>query len=371
MAIHAAPPSSLNVSVVIPTHNRCQLVSRAIDSALAQCLPGDEVIVVDDGSTDGTADVLAPYGDRIIYIRIPNGGAGNARNVGICRAKNPLVAFLDSDDEWLPGKMLLQRAFLAAQPDVLFCFTNLRFRWSSGREQENVMSLFYGQDIDHDKFLGPPVPLASGRIDAGIPMPDLHLGDLYPLQMKRECASVVTLVYRKDRVGDSVLFPKDLATSEDWEFVGRLARCGLAAYLNTETVVAHQHEGARITKVDQLTAINARITLLKRVWGADTAFLQQHQQDYQATLDNLLWRRVKQHMDLGDARQARNDIEEIKATSPNYRVLRYVPTAAIMLVRRIDWFLMNRLREIPIVRHLPRAIHAAAHLVRKPFRRGA
>ena len=115
---------SLSVSIVIPTYNRAHLVSRAVNSALQQCAPGDEVIVVDDGSTDSTGIVLAEFGERIRYIRKENGGAGAARNRGIREARNPLVAFLDSDDEWMPGKIELQRQFMQARPDVLFCFSD-------------------------------------------------------------------------------------------------------------------------------------------------------------------------------------------------------------------------------------------------------
>ncbi|MDX1389152.1 MAG: glycosyltransferase family 2 protein, partial [Acidobacteriota bacterium] len=106
--------SSLAVSVVIPTYNRRDRVVRAVDSALAQCGAGDEIIVVDDGSTDRTREALERYGHRVRYIDTPNRGAGRARNIGIAEAKNPLVAFLDSDDTWMPGKLLLHRGLMGA-----------------------------------------------------------------------------------------------------------------------------------------------------------------------------------------------------------------------------------------------------------------
>src|SRR5271169_6309691 len=105
----------MRVSVVIPTYNRAHLVCRAVDSALAQCLDGDEVIVVDDGSTDNTEAALAPYGSRIVHLRVPNGGAGKARNIGVKAASNPLIAFLDSDDEWMKGKLEIQRTLMQAR----------------------------------------------------------------------------------------------------------------------------------------------------------------------------------------------------------------------------------------------------------------
>ena len=94
----------LNISVVIPTYNRKQLLKRAIDSVFNQTLFPKEIIVVDDGSTDGTKDwILDKYPD-INYIQQNNNGVSSARNVGIKAAKGLWISLLDSDDEWLPEK---------------------------------------------------------------------------------------------------------------------------------------------------------------------------------------------------------------------------------------------------------------------------
>ena len=106
------------ISVIIPAWNRAREVCRAIDSALAQTLPPLEVIVVDDGSTDETPEVLARYGDRIRVVRQSNQGVAAARNAGIAVARGELLAFLDSDDVWLPRKLELQVARLDADPEL-------------------------------------------------------------------------------------------------------------------------------------------------------------------------------------------------------------------------------------------------------------
>lgn len=111
----------LPISVVIPTYNRATLVRRAVQSALAAMRPEDEVIVVDDGSTDDTATVLAAYGNRIRFLRVARGGPGAARNHGVQTARHPLIAFLDSDDEWMSDKLTLQRAVMQARGEVVFC----------------------------------------------------------------------------------------------------------------------------------------------------------------------------------------------------------------------------------------------------------
>jgi glycosyltransferase involved in cell wall biosynthesis len=101
----------MSISVVIPAFNRAHSIGRAIDSALAQA-GGDnriDVIVVDDGSSDDLAGALAGYGDRIRLIRHErNAGAAAARNTGVANAAGDYIAFLDSDDVWLPGKIAAQ-----------------------------------------------------------------------------------------------------------------------------------------------------------------------------------------------------------------------------------------------------------------------
>nr|WP_298122800.1 glycosyltransferase [uncultured Pseudoxanthomonas sp.] len=108
----------IEVSVIIPTYNRRDLLPRAIDSVLAQTRSIDEIIVVDDGSTDGTADMLqARYGERVKHVWQSNAGVSAARNHGLRLARGRYLALLDSDDEWLPEKTALQVAFLESRPD--------------------------------------------------------------------------------------------------------------------------------------------------------------------------------------------------------------------------------------------------------------
>lgn len=98
------------VSVILPTYNRKEYLPRAIDSVLQQDVEGIELIVVDDGSTDGTKELMEQYSDeRIRYMRTPvNRGVANARNAGIRRAKGKYIAFQDSDDVWVQGKLKAQ-----------------------------------------------------------------------------------------------------------------------------------------------------------------------------------------------------------------------------------------------------------------------
>ncbi len=116
--------AQIAVSVIIPTYNRAALVKEAVASVLAQSWQDLEVLVVDDGSTDGTAAALASFAAQIRLLRrASRGGVSAARNAGIQAARGKWLAFLDSDDLWLPEKLARQMAFLAAHPDLNLCQT--------------------------------------------------------------------------------------------------------------------------------------------------------------------------------------------------------------------------------------------------------
>jgi glycosyltransferase involved in cell wall biosynthesis len=121
------------VSVIIPAHNAAWCVGKAIASVLAQDFTERELIVVDDGSTDTTAAILAGYGDRIRVLAKPNGGLSSARNAGVLAARARLIAFLDADDWWLPGKLKRQVELMHGRPELGFTSTAARVEDEDGR----------------------------------------------------------------------------------------------------------------------------------------------------------------------------------------------------------------------------------------------
>jgi glycosyltransferase involved in cell wall biosynthesis len=110
------------VSVIIPTYNRARVLKQAIDSVLAQDFHDFEIVVVDDGSTDSTPEILESY-QQICVVRQGHRGVSAARNAGIAWAAGSLIAFLDSDDVWLAEKLSTQVAFFNTHPNALICQT--------------------------------------------------------------------------------------------------------------------------------------------------------------------------------------------------------------------------------------------------------
>jgi len=113
----------ISVSVIIPTFNRDRMITEAIDSVLSQTMEDYELIVVDDGSTDNTPNILKSYGKHITSIHQKNRGVSAARNTGIRASSGALIAFLDSDDRWLPDKLAVQTRFFKAHPQAQICQT--------------------------------------------------------------------------------------------------------------------------------------------------------------------------------------------------------------------------------------------------------
>lgn len=115
----------MKISVVLPTFNRSPAIVRAVDSVLAQTRQADEIIVVDDGSSDNTVQQLqSRYREKITLIVQANKGVSAARNVGIGVASGDWVALLDSDDEWLPAKLNAQQLAIEQTPDTVLCHTD-------------------------------------------------------------------------------------------------------------------------------------------------------------------------------------------------------------------------------------------------------
>ncbi|MBW1980100.1 MAG: glycosyltransferase family 2 protein [Deltaproteobacteria bacterium] len=120
------------VSVIIPTYNRANMVAEAVKSVLLQSGVSFELIVVDDGSTDSTEKKLEPFGSSLQYHRQTHSGVSAARNRGVQLSRAPLLAFLDSDDLWLPGKLLVQKTFMDRNPGMQICQTD-ELWWRNGR----------------------------------------------------------------------------------------------------------------------------------------------------------------------------------------------------------------------------------------------
>jgi glycosyltransferase involved in cell wall biosynthesis len=194
------------VSAIIPTYNRAALLVEAVESALAQRRPPDEILVVDDGSRDDTAARMAAYGERVRYVRQANAGPSAARNHGFRLARGEYLALLDSDDLWTPDRLERQLEVLQRHPDTDVVF---------GREV-----LFGAGQPDRDWNLHDPEVRRVLAQTAG------PLDPVLPLLIRENVVPTSTALFRRallDRAGG---IDESLRQAEDWDLWLRFALAG-------------------------------------------------------------------------------------------------------------------------------------------------
>jgi len=212
-----------SISVIIPVFNRVKLIARCINSVINQTYPVNEIIVVDDGSNDGTYDLIRKNFPQVISIYQENKGVSNARNVGIQSAKSKWIAFLDSDDEWLPNKIEKQISLIKKNPLYKVCHSDEI--WIRNDVRVNPMK-------KHRKYGG----------------------DIYKKCLPLCVISPSSIIIHKDIFNDVGFFDKNLPVCEDYDLWLRICSKYEVLYLDQKLVKKYGGHD------DQLS---------KKYWGMD------------------------------------------------------------------------------------------------------
>jgi len=209
------------ISVIIPVYNRKDKLEKSVESVLKQSWKNLEIIAVDDGSTDGTGELLQRLEAEIPVLKavlLPqNGGAANARNAGVKEASGEWLAFQDSDDYWYPDKLEKQMAYHAAHPEYPLIYS--AFRVQSEKQQGK-----YPRDD----------------------MSGLE-GDIYPQLLVRNTIGSPTILVKKECFWEAGGFDPSYRNIEDWDFVIRFSRKYPIGYVNEVLVDADYYQGERIS----------------------------------------------------------------------------------------------------------------------------
>ncbi len=216
-----------DVSVVIPAWNAAHLLPRCLESVLAQTLAPREIIVVDDGSRDATAEVAANCGYAVRVIRQENRGAAGARNTGIRAAAGKWIAFLDADDRWLPQKMERLIACAAANPDAGVIYSDATVMDDAGRPVGRFLD---GKDA------------ASGYI--------------YDRLLRSFFVLPSTAMVRRELIERAGYFAEKVRGVEDMELMLRLARATLFA-LVPECLVIYERQETSVSRNEAMMAENS------------------------------------------------------------------------------------------------------------------
>lgn len=201
-----------NVSVIIPAYNSSKYIEESVDSCIDQLGSSDELIIVDDGSIDETADVLKKYSNRgnVKYIYQKNGGPASARNTGMKWANCKYISFLDSDDSFLDGSIAVRRAFLDAHPKVSFVFSDHYLKRSvEGLSRKHHEVLLLGK---LKKFI-----IFSENNDF-----ILSTNGMAQVYLSNPCFHFNTVMMRRDCLERCGYFNEDLLCAEDTEMMLRL-----------------------------------------------------------------------------------------------------------------------------------------------------
>lgn len=209
------------VSIIIPTYNRANVIKRAIDSVLRQTYNSYEIIVVDDGSTDETGLLIADIQDaRIRYIALEeNRGVAHARNVGIQEARYDYIAFLDSDDEWLPDKLELQmRLFRNSSENIGMVYCRMGGLTRDGKE----------------RFVCPAQLFSRELLE----------GDMFRFLLRQNVIGTPAVIVRRDCLEQVGGFKETIQCLEDWEWILRIAGKWKIGFVDQVLVEVHKSPGS-------------------------------------------------------------------------------------------------------------------------------
>jgi glycosyltransferase involved in cell wall biosynthesis len=234
-------------SVIIPTYNRAHLVGATLRSVCAQTFPQFEILVVDDGSTDGTEELLAGLRDRVVYRRVAHGGASAARNAGLEMARGEYVAFLDSDDLWDPRFLEATVGALIAAPRAGFVYCDYSIFDGVIDEQGSTQVRCLKE---HEKLRG----------------------NLFAALLRTDFLCTGGLLVRRDCFGQIGIFDPALPVAQDWDLWLRLALRYEAGYVDEPLLKVRSHTEQISRDGAQVHADNVRIMgKLRREHGPEVA----------------------------------------------------------------------------------------------------
>ncbi len=236
------------VSVIMPAYNRETFIADAANSVLAQDYPALELIVVDDGSTDRTKEILRDYGDRILLLEQQNAGPAVARNRGLDRARGELIAFLDSDDLWLPGKIAAQVRHLQAHPEIGLVYGNWACWEADGEGRFHMPSAEPVRDLDVEEA------------PRGWIYNDLLL----------DCVVLTSTVMVRRSVVDTVgRFDPTLLRGQDYDYWLRVSRVARVHKLRAVVALYRQHAGMIASRYPDRNFELEVLERAQRNWGLE------------------------------------------------------------------------------------------------------
>jgi glycosyltransferase involved in cell wall biosynthesis len=269
------------VSVVIPSHNAARYVAETLESVLSQTWPRLEVIVVDDGSTDGTEEVLRPFRDRIVYVRQENQGLAGARNAGMARATGELVAWLDADDLWTPEKVALQIDVLRRHPECVLVASDFSAFGEDGLFERSHAGDYFGAIrrtpgglaglFTHREELD-----TRGGAHLGTGLPErvvVYWGDMRRKLLWGNVLLPSTVLFRRDAATKAGALDPVFRRDTDSEYLLRVSAHGSVAFVDHPLIRYRYSPGQMSSDAHLADVALSRLVFLESAVARDPALL--------------------------------------------------------------------------------------------------
>jgi glycosyltransferase involved in cell wall biosynthesis len=262
-----------SVSVIIPTYNRGYCVCKAIDSVLKQTYRDYEIVIVDDGSVDDTRERVAQYGEAVRYLWKLNGGAGSARNAGLRHARGHYVAWLDSDDVWLPCKLSLQMRVFQRLPNVQLVCSDFSAVDKVGRLTPSYIMKYYHAYRHYKKDLrniyewSVLLDYEEEIHDRSIQSVNVYVGNIYEKMIWGNLIHTSTIVFKRELVDIVGLFDESFDTCEDYDFHLRVCKEACVGYLDLPTTLYRRGTPDQLTNNSEDALLRQYTVLLRMIQG--------------------------------------------------------------------------------------------------------
>jgi glycosyltransferase involved in cell wall biosynthesis len=307
----------MKVSVIIPTYNRSNLLLEAVQSVLNQTYQDFEIIVIDDGSTDDTEEVINGYSDKLRYFKQENAGVNAARNRALELTQGEYIATLDNDDIWLDYKLELQVELLDKFKSIGFTYTNFYILKSGDTRIPDGLSTWHDTQNDWQSSFDQTYNFLDLALKSAIPEESVdifkvHIGDIYHASLFEPQVLPSTAIFRRSLLPDNIRFIEQDSFCGDWDFFARLSKAHKAAYINIETTLNRSHEDEfRLTRTDLTIQLAKKVEFIKRVWKSDTQFYKENKSEVDQTLNKTLLNLCYLHVLNGHANEANSALQEI------------------------------------------------------------
>jgi glycosyltransferase involved in cell wall biosynthesis len=259
----------MKVSVIIPSYNCAPYLSDAISSVINQTYINLEIIIVDDGSTDNTAEVIAPFRNNIKYLKQENQGVSAARNAGMRRATGDLIAFLDADDIWFPDKIAIQLDIFNRNPEIAGVFSDFGRCDKDGNQTEERFVTREYHIFNYYKYTWSQIFPNHNELTLEVngtntPLSMYH-GNVFNNLYVGNFIKTSTFIIKREVMNTAGYFTPERRTQEDYEYWLKIASKFQLAYIDVPLMCTRRRPNQLTSKTEILDIVYQSLDVIETV----------------------------------------------------------------------------------------------------------